>query len=247
MIYFFLLALFCYTFMQFIETVSFGSRLAGKLTDRLSLGTTLQHSIFIASRIFLPPLLMALSFMIESKLSIQLFLLISFSLSFMAFFASLIVFFKFNFFQILFQHLFKQYEHNNIPVAIIKVLFGSKEKCNVKNLKKIPRVKDLSLKKCIVSTFAYFFLSTGFLISFSFAIIVPDYRMTISQLTSAFHGIGAIVLALYIDPMMSKSLDIKIENSLWLDNIYSIFVGRLLAYLLGSIIFFTLYLYIYFS
>jgi len=72
--------------MQFIETVSFGSRLAGKLTDRLSLGTTLQHSIFVASRIFLPPLLMALSFMIESKLSIQLFLLISFSLSFMAFF-----------------------------------------------------------------------------------------------------------------------------------------------------------------
>jgi hypothetical protein len=75
MIYFFLIALFCYTFMQFIETVSFGSRLAGKLTNRLSLGTTLQHSIFVTSRLFLPPLLLSLSFLIESGLSIQLFLL----------------------------------------------------------------------------------------------------------------------------------------------------------------------------
>ncbi|MDC0115031.1 hypothetical protein OAH83_02025 [Methylophilaceae bacterium] len=42
---FFIIAIFCYTFMQVIETVSFGSRLAGKLVNRLSLGTTLQNSI----------------------------------------------------------------------------------------------------------------------------------------------------------------------------------------------------------
>ena len=67
--------------MQFIETVSYTSRVAGKLTNRLALGTTIQHSIFTVRRIFLPPLLLSLSFMIETNLSIQLFLLTAFFLT----------------------------------------------------------------------------------------------------------------------------------------------------------------------
>ena len=128
MTYFFLIVLFCYIFMQFIETVSFGSRLAGKLVNRLSLGTTLQHSIYIASRLFLPPLLLSLSFLIESNLSIQLFLLTSIILTITAFFTSLLVLINFNYFQLLFQRLFVQYESNTIPIAIVKVFFWKKNR-----------------------------------------------------------------------------------------------------------------------
>ena len=65
------------------------------------------------------------------------------------------------------------------------------------------------------------------------------------QLTTVFHGVGAIILAMYIDPMISRSLDVELENSDWINNIYSIFVGRLLAYLLASITFLAVYLYVY--
>ena len=243
MIYFFLIALFCYTTMQFIETVSFGSRVAGKLTNRLSLGTTLQHSIFVTSRLFLPPLLLSLSFLIESNLSIQLFLLISTFLTFFAFFASFLVLLKFNYFQLLFQRLFIGYQSNTIPIAIIKVMFGKKHKLNHVNLEVVPKMRSLSLTKIITSGLAYFFLSTGFLVAFSLAILIPEYRMTMSQLTSAFHGVGAIILAMYLDPMISRSLDVEFENSEWIENIYSIFIGRLLAYLLASATFLAFYLY----
>jgi len=245
MIYFFLIALLCYTTMQFIETASFGSRVAGKLVKRLSLGTTLQHSIFTISRLFLPPLLLSLSFLIESNLSIQLFLLTAAALTITAFFSSLLILINFNYFQLLFQRLFIRYESNTIPVAIIKIFFGKKNKFNQINLEVIPKIRNLSLKKIITSSFAYFFLSTGFLIAFSLAILIPDYRMTMSQLTTAFHGIGAIILAMYIDPMMSRSLDVELENSDWIENVYSIFIGRLLAYLFASATFLTLYLYAY--
>ena len=67
--------------------------------------------------------------------------------------------------------------------------------------------------------------------------------MTVSQSASAFHGIGALTLALYIDPMISRSLDIELQDSKWLENIYAIFVGRLLAYLLALIWLLGLYLY----
>lgn len=244
MIYFFLIALFCYVFMQFIENISFGSRVAGKLTNRLSLGTTLQHSIFTVSRLFLPPLLLSLSFLIESDLGIQLFLLTSVILTTTAFFASLLVLINFNFYQLLFQRLFIRYEFNTIPIAIVKVLFGNNNKLDQVSLEYIPKIRSLSLKKIITSSFAYFFLSTSFLIAFSFAILIPEYRMTMSQLTSVFQGVGAIILSMYIDPMISRSLDVELENSDWVENIYSIFVGRLLAYLLASITFLAFYLYL---
>jgi len=233
--------------MQFIETVSFGSRVAGKLVNRLSLGTTLQHSIFITSRLFLAPLLLSLSFLIETGLSIQLFLLSSTILTFFAFIASTLVLVNFNFFQLLFQRLFIKYESATIPIAILKVLFGKKIELNYVNIEVNPNIRSLSLKKIITSGFAYFFLSTGFLLSFSLAILIQEYRMTMSQLTTAFHGIGAIILAMYIDPMVSRSLDDELSSSKWIENIYSIFIGRLFAYLLASAIFFIFYLYSYLS
>jgi len=245
MIYLFLIALLCYTLMQFIETASFGSRVAGKLTNRLALGITLQHSIFTASRLFLPPLLLALSFMIESDLSIQLFLITATILTISAFFSSLVVLINFNYFQSLFQRIFTLYQYNTIPVAIAKLFFKREAKSNLVDLQVKPRIKDLSFKKVAVSGLAYFFLSTGFLIAFSLAILIPEYRMTMSQLTTAFHGIGAIVLAMYIDPMVSRSLDFELENRHWIDNVYAIFMGRVLAYLLATVVFLVLYLYAY--
>jgi hypothetical protein len=245
MIYFCIIALLCYVAMQFIETVSFGSRVAGKLVNRLSLGTTLQHSIYVASRLFLPFLLMSLSFLIESNLSIKSFVLVAASLTASAFFVSCLVLMNFNYFQLFFQRLFVQYESNSVPISIVKIFFSKRNEVDSVNLEIVPKIRNLSLKKIIASSLAYFFLSTGFLIAFSLAILIPDYRMTMSQLTTAFHGIGAIILAMYIDPMVSRSLDVELENFNWLENIYAIFIGRLLAYLFATSLFLALYLYIH--
>ena len=65
--------------------------------------------------------------------------------------------------------------------------------------------------------------------------------MTVSQLTTVFHGIGAIVLAMYIDPMICNSLDKNLKSDKWLENVYSIFIGRLLAYILAFTVFLSLY------
>jgi hypothetical protein len=229
--------------MQFIETASFGSRVAGKLTKKLALGTTLQHSIFTMSRLFLPPLLLSMSYMIELELSIQLFLLVALTLVFLAFVTSLLVLFNLNFFQRLFQKLFFFYQSDSVPNAIIKVLSRKEGLKDRVNLEYQLKLKHLSLKKIAASCFSYFFLSTGFLIAFSLAILIPEYRMTMSQLATVFHGVGAVFMALYIDPMMSRSLDISFENNHWIDNVYSILVGRILSYLLASLVFFGLYLY----
>jgi hypothetical protein len=195
------------------------------------------------SRLFLPPLLLALSYMIESDLSIQLFLLIAMTLVFSAFLSSLLVLSNLNSFQGLFQKLFFFYQTNSIPISILNVLSKKKNLTTKIDLEYRPKLKHLSLKKLLTSCFSYFFLSTGFLIAFSLAILIPEYRMTMSQLATVFHGVGAVFLAMYIDPMMSRSLDIELQNNHWIDNIYSILVGRILSYLLASLVFLALYLY----
>ena len=43
--------------------------------------------------------------------------------------------------------------------------------------------------------------------------------------------------------MMSKSLDVKIQNKQWVTNIYSILLGRSLAYMGSFLVFLGLYLY----
>ena len=244
--YFILIALFFYIIMQLVETVSFGSRLAGKLVNRLSLGTTLQHSIYVASRLFLPPLLLSLSYLIESGLDIKVFFITSVILVGSAFIVSFLVLVKFNFFQLLFQHIFKLYDEcGNLPIAILKVLLRRKiNKTKVINIASPPKITSLSWKKIMSSAFAYFFLSTGFRMSFSIAILIPEYRMTVSQLTTVFHGIGAMTLAMYIDPMICNSLDSDLRSNQWLENIYSIFIGRLFAYILAIAIFLCLFLFV---
>ena len=243
MTYLVIVVTICYVLMQFVETVSFSARIAGKLTKSLALGTTLQLSIFTMSRLFLPPILIAMSYMIESELSIQLFLMVTFTITILAFVSSLLVLFNLNSFQSLFQKLFFFYQSHSIPISIIKVLTRKEGLKHRVDLEYRPKLKSLPFKKVVASCFSYFFLSTGFLIAFSLAILIPEYRMTMSQLTTAFHGIGAVFLAMYIDPMMSRSLDVELKNNYWVDNIYSILVGRVLSYLVASLAFLGLYLF----
>ena len=235
MIYFLLIASVSYALMQFFEVMSLGSRVAGKLTNRLALGTTLQHSVLMASRIFLPPLLLSISFMIESGLNIELYLLMSLVMIVLAFITSVIVLIKFNYFQQFFQHLLIQYQFSSIPVAIFRIFVHKKVKPNYVEFPSIFTIKYLPIKKVLTAAFAYAFLTTGFLIAISIAILIPDYRMTVSHLASLFHGLGGFILALYIDPMVSRSLDVEFENTLWVENIYAIFIGRLIAYIFSTV------------
>jgi len=244
MIYLSLIILICYVMQQMIEAVSYGARVSGKLTGRLSLGATLQHSIFMGSKLFAVPTALLLAYLIESNISITTYFLLSAILTFTAFLASISVFIKLDYFQILFQKLYYFYDQHTVPVAITKVFFSRKRnKINVIHCQHSAKKKTFFLKKIFVSYVAYFFLSTGFLFAFSMAILIPEYRLTMSQFSTAFQGVGVIVLAFYIDPMLSRSIDNNKSSEVWIDNIYSILLGKLIAYLFATIIFIFSYFY----
>ena len=91
-----LIVIFGYVLLQAIEMASIGSRVAGRLAGRLALGTTLQQSIYTASRFLLVIFLPALAFLVESGIQLDDYVIIVIISLMMAFLMALLILIKFN-------------------------------------------------------------------------------------------------------------------------------------------------------
>ena len=62
------------------------------------------------------------------------------------------------------------------------------------------------------------------------AVLYPENRLTVSQFTTLIHAFGILIFAVYLDPMLSRSIDNFSDDTSWLRNFYSILLGRMLSY-----------------
>jgi len=227
--------------MHIIDSASISAFVAGKLTSNFSQGTSLYNSAYIASRIFLPFILIILAYAIENGATLNEFMFYSMLHLLPTSILIILIIVNINFFQKFFQRIIFFREDKTLPEAVIFSIFSKKHNKKLITFTEKFSINKIALKKVLVSSLAYVFLSSGFFISFSISYYFEEFRMTISQLTTVFHGLGQILLAFFIDPMLSRSIDCKDEN-LWKSNLYSIMFGRLLAYLV--VIFMSLIIFL---
>jgi len=237
--------IFLYVLMQTFLSISIASKVSGRLAGRLALGTTMQQTIIVGSSASLIVILPLIGFLIESGMSLNTYLIIVTTSLFLSFLTSLFVIFRLNTFQGIFQKIFLLYDDNhNIPLSIIKGFLCALTKCDFQHhfINRFSFDK-LIVKKVVISMIAYSFISTGFLVAFLLSIQYPDYRLTMSQFNTAFQGIGAFMAAFYIEPMLSRSIDIENEQVNWVSNIYSVIFGRVLSYLITCLLFLFILVY----
>ena len=230
-----IVVIFSYTLIQAIEITSFGSRVAGRISNRNALGTTISQTVYTFSRFFVVLFLPSLAYVIESGISINEYLIIVLLAYSFCFITSVLMLLKLNSIQHFFQIIFLKYNKNSLPIAFLKAFHDKKEELNLSNCNFFSFNK-LVTKKTFVSFLAYIFLITGFFNAFMLAVLFPEHRLTLSQTTTIFHGFGALIFAFYIDPMLSRSIDSFSDDVSWLKNVYSILVGRALSYLVMIII-----------
>jgi hypothetical protein len=247
MLIFSIIVITSYVFIHAIEMSSFATRVAGRISNRVALGTTLAQTIYTLSRLLLIIFLPALAYLVESGIALNNYLIMIIITYILTFTVSIVMIIKINSLQKFYQIVFEKYTNNTIPLAILKSLVNSTRRntaslksCKEFSVEAIDSYKQalkkgdffdkVILKKTLVSFLAYIFLITGFFNAFMLAIIFPENRLTLSQLTSFFHGFGAVIFAIYLDPMLSRSIDSYSDDTSWLQNVYSIFIGRALSY-----------------
>lgn len=219
-----------YLALHFLEISSFSARVAGRISHRNALGTTISHTVYTTANISLAFFLPSLAYIVESGISINDYLTLVAIAYFCAFIAGSLILLNLNSIQKFFQIIFIKYNQNTLPVAILKSIINKNKDLKLRDCESFTFDKII-LKKTSASFAAYIFLSTGFFNAFMLAVLFPENRLTLSQFTSLFHGIGSILLAFYLDPMLSRSIDTYSDNVSWIKNIYSILLGRVFSYL----------------
>jgi len=230
MLLFIIIIITSYVLFQAIEIASFGARVAGRITNRSALGTTLAQTIYTGSRFLLILFLPSLGYIVESGISIDDYLALVIVAFILTLIVSTIIIIKLNSLQQFYQAVFHEYAKSTIPVALLKSLILKKTGFDAQACEKFTFEKVI-LKKTLVSFLAYIFLTTGFFVAFMLSVLFPENRLTLSQFTSFFHGFGAVIFAFYLDPMLSRSIDSYSDDVTWLKNVYSILLGRILSYL----------------
>jgi len=220
-----------YVILQTLEISSFSARVAGRISHRAALGTTISQTVYTLSRFAILLFLPSLAYLVESGITIYDYIALVIVAYSFALIVSAIMLIKLNSLQQFFQMLFIKYNENTLPVAILKTLFNRKKiDLNLKNCDGFTFDKVI-FKKTSVSFLAYIFLITGYFNAFMLAVFFPENRLFLIQFTALFHGFGSITFAFYIDPMLSRSIDTYSDDVSWLKNVYSILIGRMLSYI----------------
>ena len=95
-----------YVLWHSIGIASFGARVAGRLTNRTALGTTLSQTVYTTSDFFLILFLPALGYIVESGITINDYLILVLVAYTLAFIVSIIMLIKLNSLQQFYQVVF---------------------------------------------------------------------------------------------------------------------------------------------
>lgn len=225
-LYLIILIVFLFASIHFLEFISFYSRIAGIRTDNRLISYSLQQTTFVGTRFFFVFLMPILGFIVDSKVSESLYLnMVLTALFFSATLYILAYIIRDRAVEFFVKVINEYVGGESFVKSILKGfynLFISKVEVKKK------KVKGFINKKIVLfSALIFCSYSIAVLLSFYFALIFYEYRSTISQLSGIVNAFATLLLTLYIEPKISKSIDKKSENAEY--DIYSLLLGRFLG------------------
>lgn len=209
-----------------LESVGYLLRLVGSLNGRASLGYTRHVQFATASRLGSFVALPILAYHVDLGTLISDLLLVPMA----AFSVSAIA-------------MFLLTNNRRASLISLKAIFnlvehGFRKQKDIGQLIDIEGLRDK--KVVLMSAFSYTLAINAYFITMLLAVKFNTYRATILQSTPAISFIGTLIAVFYIDTKISNSLD---QNNSDGSAIFSLLEGRLLANLIGFIVYTIYYSY----
>ncbi len=217
-----------YGAIQALEMIALLSRVAGVNTKYSVLGYSIQQSIYLGTRFFLVLLLPAMGILVDHQMPKQDFINLMHLCLFFAGIAGIFVLvFRNRFVRFQSRVIVEYVRSRSLPRAYFRAIIGNGEQTEdmTTNLKTWPLLKHWRL--LAISCIIFWTYSVGSMLTFYAALLFPDYRASISQLSGAVNAFAAILLAFVVEPRVASEIDS--ESAEAVDMIIAMFWGRLLA------------------
>lgn len=208
--------------IQTLELSAVLARLAGIEMGRNMMGYALQQSIYMGTRFLLVLLLPLLGLAVDSGMSRETFALMShLSLLSAAILGGGIIIFR-NTLVAYYCGVLKSYETGGRYFrSFFTPTIDHQQTYQVPF--EFPKQRSILCSSVVVFTI----YSTGMFMSFFAAILIPEYRTSISQSSGILNALGAVLLTFVIEPAISKNIDLDTEDAPRM--VFALFFGRWLA------------------
>ncbi len=216
--------------IQALELIALLSRIAGLKTKYSVLGYSIQQSIYLGTRFLLVLLLPAMGFLVDHQMAKGEFINLMHLCLFIAGLSGVIVLiFRNSFVNFQSRVILAYVRSRSLPKAYVKAFFRSSEYpvANSRSVKMWPMLKHWRL--LAMSSIIFWTYSVGSMLTFYTALLFPDYRASISQLSGAVNAFAAVLLAFVVEPLVASEIDD--ESAEAEEMIVAMFWGRLLAVL----------------
>ncbi|WVN42081.1 hypothetical protein AOB54_01490 [beta proteobacterium MWH-UniP1] len=236
----YILILLCIAFFSlahFFSAASLFARIAGKLTQKPFLSQSLEKISQLVSIIFLTLFAPILGYITESVFSTKNYLLmVTLAQAGVCILLGLLYLLRFQILSWLDSAITLSQTSKHVWLTILRYARVSpSRKSGLEGVLVVNKSKYFW-----VGFFLNLFLASGFFIAFYFASLIPDYRLTLSQLYMLIHGFGTLIQAFYADPALGRSLD-NTNKEEWWPCFLSYYKGRWFAHLFLACVFFASY------
>lgn len=213
-----------------LEFTAILARIAGISTNNNVLGYSIQQAVYVGTRLFSLMLLPVLGFIVDRAVPVHTFQIMVFVSLLAAAVASVLVFAAKKYVVIYFQRVINAYlkSQNFIGAFVFNrhVSPGQSaifEKLSFGRVFRIPGAKKILFQSSVV----YAIYGTGMFLAFYFALLTPEYRASISQLSGIINGFGAVLLTFFVEPRISRGIDSKSKHAS--DLVIAMLLGRFIG------------------
>ena len=223
---------------------SFFFRIASIHLGLQQTGATYSNLMQVMSNILLWPFLLSISLLIEDGYSIEELLFLVFFTSLTSTLVTLFLEKKFIFVTNKNMQIIEAYTKENSVLSSFKVIFKKTNPANALNPKdfKIETPFVITKKWEIVTIISLIFMLGGFFIAYFFAMLYPEFRLTIIQSAIVFHGIGTALWFLKIEPKYAELSDLSLAHGIFiLRKLLKLRSFSHLFWIIASLIFLIIY------